>query len=117
MEMGTLSEWIAATAETLAVIVALFLPYYTQRQERQRRKKRFKKIIQQSLANFAHGDLSGRDDFQSFVKISSLLEIDEDLLAILQIGDAAIDLMGTTSSLTQQQQQQLIELQQQLRLV
>ncbi|MFC6182184.1 hypothetical protein [Lactiplantibacillus daowaiensis] len=117
MELGTLSEWVAATAETLAVIVALFLPYYTQRQARKARAKRFEKIVSQGISRLAEGDLADLDDFKSFVKISSLLEIDDDLLALLQIGQTAVNVIGSATTLTQTQQHDLAELQQQLRLV
>jgi len=103
MEIGPLSEWVAAAAEILAVSVALFLPYYNQRQERLHRLKRFKKIVEQSINVISQNNLSGLDDFRSFIKISSLLEVDEQLLAVLQVGDELISMVDRQTTLSAQQ--------------
>ncbi|WP_152668261.1 hypothetical protein [Lactiplantibacillus herbarum] len=103
MEIGPLSEWVAAAAEILAVSVALFLPYYNQRQERLHRLKRFKKIVEQSINVVSQNNLSNLDDFQSFIKISSLLEVDERLLAVLQVGDELIEIIDHQTTLSPRQ--------------
>ncbi|ETY73677.1 hypothetical protein [Lactiplantibacillus fabifermentans] len=101
MEIGPLSEWIAAFAEIIAVIVALFLPYVTARRERGKRLQRFKKIVSQSLNKAEQNQLNQDfDDFRAFIRISSLLETDETLLAVLQVGQEIVNVVGTSQTLT-----------------
>ncbi|WP_056987017.1 hypothetical protein [Secundilactobacillus paracollinoides] len=55
MEWGTISEWVAAISEFLAVCVALFLPYMNERRE-QKRKLRNLRI---SIKNMGEEAIAG----------------------------------------------------------
>lgn len=55
MEIGPISEWLAAISEFLAVCVALLLPYYTDRKNTKRKRRNIclgiKRLANQALAH------------------------------------------------------------------
>lgn len=101
MEIGPLSEWVGALASFTAVAVALFLPYYTARQQTRRRLQRFHHIVSKSLQLAADNQLtSDFSDFKAFIKISLMLETSDTAVAILQVGHALVTIVGDQTTLS-----------------
>lgn len=110
MEMGSLAEWVTGLAETLAVVVALFLPIYKERKRRKRTQKKIdhmgyklaKRVIldKQERGDQELSDLSSFKEFERFSSVISIIEDNEDILEYLQnIEDIVSDLeAGQTHS-------------------
>ncbi|WP_338208766.1 hypothetical protein [Lactiplantibacillus paraxiangfangensis] len=118
MEIGPLSEWVGALAEFIAVAVALFLPYYTARKTRRQRLRRYQHIVDQSLKLAAANQLTEDfRDFQSFVKITLQLDMDDTAVEILEVGQSLVITVNGATTLDTAQLKTVDELQQQLRAI
>jgi hypothetical protein len=88
MEIGPLSEWVAAAAEICAVCVALFLPYYQEHKKAVLRKRNFILVLKR-LSLEASNNIDSLRDLELFLKISYLTvsnaEGNQDLMVGLKI--------------------------------
>ncbi|WP_156097121.1 hypothetical protein [Bifidobacterium bombi] len=72
MEIGTLAEWATAIAETLAVLVALFLPYKERRKSERKATRNFKLTLYAAVVRCL--EEKNMDTVRTIVSISRLTE-------------------------------------------
>ncbi|MDF7641532.1 hypothetical protein PT279_08030 [Bifidobacterium sp. ESL0784] len=72
MEIGSLAEWATAVAETAAVLVALFLPYFERRNEN-RKSTRNLKIMLQGIVKRALAENDPKS-LENFINISTFTD-------------------------------------------
>ncbi|MDF7669152.1 hypothetical protein [Lactobacillus sp. ESL0703] len=85
MELGSISEWVTAFAEIAAVCVALFLPYYEKRQERNKRSRNLRLIFKGFIKDALEENSTKK--LESYYKISYLVndnENDEQVFSLVQ---------------------------------
>ncbi|WEV47479.1 hypothetical protein OZX62_04210 [Bifidobacterium sp. ESL0690] len=75
MEIGSLAEWATAVAETAAVLVALFLPYF-ERRRADRKSTRNLKIMLQGIVRRAVADNDPKS-LETFINVSSFTDAGE----------------------------------------
>ena len=98
--------------------VALFLPYYTARKNRRQRLRRYQHIVEQSLKLAAANQLTEDfRDFQSFVKITLQLDMDDTAVEILEVGQALVITVNGATTLDTTQLKTVNELQHQLNTI
>lgn len=109
MEIGSLAEWVEGLGELLAVSVALFLPYYQQRQENNKKNQRAKQvIISTSGALLNQTEIQKSPNYaelQQFVSIYAVLSTNSKTVQIIELGDEIIDTIGDSNSLNEDQKQ------------
>ncbi|MCO6558010.1 MAG: hypothetical protein J6575_00945 [Bifidobacterium sp.] len=93
MEIGSLAEWATAVAETAAVLVALFLPYFERRREN-RKSTRNLKIMLQGIVKRAIAD-NDQKSLETFVNISTLTDASERDKETLNVARQMLDLFNT----------------------
>ncbi|AEV95747.1 hypothetical protein [Pediococcus claussenii] len=94
MNIGPLSEWVTAIAETIAVCVALFLPMITQSRERHRREIKFKRMITKLTNETLAGDDEARQELASFLRISLYIVQSSKEDDIMDIGSRINDILS-----------------------
>lgn len=88
MEWGPLSEWVTASAEIAAVIVALFLPYYDEHRKSKLRTRNLKLF----LYKLVHDILTKRNpeqikNLESFLKLGYLIDDNSNDEIIFVVGN------------------------------
>lgn len=109
MEIGSLAEWVEGLGELLAVSVALFLPYYQQRQDNKKKNQRAKQVITSTTKKLLSLEkIQNSTDYlelQRFVAIYGVLSTNDNALKIIEVGSNILDIIGTNNVLTDQQKQ------------
>ncbi|HCD08110.1 MAG TPA: hypothetical protein DEQ50_07640 [Lactobacillus sp.] len=109
MEIGSLAEWVEGFGELLAVSVALFLPYYQQRQDNKKKNQRAKQVITSTAKDLLNLDkIQNSTDYlelRNFVAIYRVLSTNGKVLKIIEVGSNILDIIGTSNVLTDQQKQ------------
>ncbi|APU71552.1 hypothetical protein LCR01_05660 [Companilactobacillus crustorum] len=109
MEIGSLAEWVEGFGELLAVSVALFLPYYQQRQDNKKKNQRAKQVITSTAKDLLNLDkIQNSTDYlelRNFVAIYRVLSTNDKVLKIIEVGSNILDIIGTSNVLTDQQKQ------------
>lgn len=93
MEIGSVAEWATAVAETAAVLVALFLPYF-ERRRADRKSTRNLKIMLQGIVKRAIADNDPKS-LETFVNISTLTDAGERDKETLNVARQMLDLFNT----------------------
>lgn len=93
MEIGPLSEWVAAAAELLAVGVALFLPYYTARQARKHRQRGLRLLLQHLVQAAVDQEPDSIRSLDLFLKITFLGNNDPNNDQLLLVGNQILDVL------------------------
>lgn len=114
MEIGSLAEWIESFAEILAVSVALFLPYYQKRKANKEKNQQAKQIIVRT-ANKLLQQTNIQESIQfeeltKFISIYLVLATNDTTVTIIQLGDAILNVIGTSDQLEDEQQSQITKL-------
>ncbi|RHW46502.1 hypothetical protein DS832_05755 [Bombilactobacillus bombi] len=86
MEIGPLSEWVTASAEVAAVIVALFLPYYEEHRKTKLRNRNLKLFLQK-LVKDAMREPEKINNLESFLKFGYWIDYNSDDEIIFIIGN------------------------------
>lgn len=109
MEIGPLSEWVAAVAELLAVCVALFLPYINNLRASKRRQAKFRKTIATLAQGALHHDEMAQKQLQRFVMTAFFISSNLKEQDIVETG-MQIDTLLQHQPLNDAQTAQLINL-------
>ncbi|MFC6324228.1 hypothetical protein [Companilactobacillus baiquanensis] len=114
MEIGSLAEWVAGIAETLAVTVALFLPYYQKRKSDQNSNQRAKQIIATTTTHLLHQnniqDNNSYLELKRFVEIYSVLATNERTIRIISQGDFILSIIDNSNNLGNTQIKRISEI-------
>ncbi|MDF7672774.1 hypothetical protein PT281_05765 [Lactobacillus sp. ESL0701] len=92
MELGSISEWVTAFAEIAAVCVALFLPYYEKRQERNKRSRNLRLIFKSFIKDALEEDNAKK--LESYFKISYLINDNENDAQVFSLVQQAIKIIN-----------------------
>ncbi|CAJ1185472.1 hypothetical protein CPR19088_GLDEOEPO_00189 [Companilactobacillus paralimentarius] len=109
MEIGSLAEWVEGLGELLAVSVALFLPYYQQRQENKKKNQRAKQVIISTAGTLLdQTEIQKSPNFvelQQFVSIYAVLSTNSKTINIIELGDNILDTIADNNVLNHNQKQ------------
>ncbi|GEO62899.1 hypothetical protein [Companilactobacillus nantensis] len=109
MEIGSLAEWVEGLGELLAVSVALFLPYYQQRQENKKKNQRAKQVIISTAGTLLdQTEIQKSPNFvelQQFVSIYAVLSTNSKTINIIELGDNILDTIADNNVLNHDQKQ------------
>lgn len=109
MEIGSLAEWVEGLGELLAVSVALFLPYYQQRQENKKKNQRAKQVIISTAGTLLdQTEIQKSPNFvelQQFVSIYAVLSTNSKTINIVELGDNILDTIADNNVLNHDQKQ------------
>ncbi|WEV42551.1 hypothetical protein OZX57_03760 [Bifidobacterium sp. ESL0682] len=82
MEIGSIAEWATAVAETAAVLVALFLPYFERRRANQKSSRNFKLMVRGLIQRAVQeNDPHSIESFLNIATFTDAADRDEDTLA------------------------------------
>ncbi|KAE9560227.1 hypothetical protein [Companilactobacillus bobalius] len=111
MEIGSLAEWVESFAEILAVSIALFLPYYQKRRANKEKNQQAKQIIIKTSNKLLHQTKIQEslqfEELTKFVSIYLVLATNDTTVTIIQLGDAILNVIGTSDQLSAEQQSQV----------
>ncbi|GEO57347.1 hypothetical protein [Companilactobacillus bobalius] len=114
MEIGSLAEWVESFAEILAVSIALFLPYYQKRRANKEKNQQAKQIIIKTSNKLLHQTKIQEslqfEELTKFVSIYLVLATNDTTVTIIQLGDAILNVIGTSDQLSAEQQSQVTKL-------
>ncbi|WEV59779.1 hypothetical protein OZX67_04390 [Bifidobacterium sp. ESL0728] len=96
MEIGSLAEWATAVAETAAVLVALFLPYFERRREH-RKSTRNLKIMLRGIVKRAIDDNDPKS-LETFISVSAFTDAGERDKETMNVARQMLDLFHSDSS-------------------
>ncbi|MCO6544201.1 MAG: hypothetical protein J6584_09595 [Lactobacillus sp.] len=88
MEIGPISEWVTAIAEVLAVVVALFLPYYEEQRKKRLRNRNLKLLLKRLTEDaMKKRDSEKLKNLESFLKLGYWIDYDGNDEAIYMIAN------------------------------
>lgn len=116
LEMGPLADWAEATAELLAVCVALFLPYYTDYQKKKHQRRNLKIVLQELVQAALEQRPDSVKTLDIFIKVSFLGNRDSANDELLMVGSHMVSLFEDTALDRQATQQEVVRLMTQLGL-
>ncbi|MGP4115655.1 hypothetical protein ACS4N0_00635 [Levilactobacillus zymae] len=93
MEIGPISEWVAAIAEILAVVVALFLPYYTAYKAKKHQQRNLRLVLQKLVQAAVADEPDSVKTLDIFLKISFLGNSDPANDNLLLVGNQVLALL------------------------
>lgn len=93
MEIGPISEWVAAIAEILAVVVALFLPYYTAYKTKKHQQRNLRLVLQKLVQAAVADEPDSVKTLDIFLKISFLGNSDPANDNLLLVGNQVLALL------------------------
>ncbi|GEO68890.1 hypothetical protein [Levilactobacillus acidifarinae] len=93
MEIGPISEWVAAIAEILAVVVALFLPYYTAYKAKKHQQRNLRVVLQKLVQAALADEPDSVKTLDIFLKISFLGNTDPANDNLLLVGNQALAIL------------------------
>lgn len=94
MHSGELAEWVAAIAESLSVVVALFLPYYNSHKEKKLKRRNVKIIIKKMTERAIQGDKDGVEHLRSMLTNLFFNNLDSRLENILDSGQQIYEILN-----------------------
>ncbi|WEV68680.1 hypothetical protein OZX73_05160 [Bifidobacterium sp. ESL0775] len=96
MEIGSVAEWATAVAETAAVLVALFLPYF-ERRRADRKSTRNLKIMLRGIVRRAITDNDPKS-LETFLNISTFTDAGERDKETLNVAQQILELFTTENT-------------------
>ncbi|WEV51302.1 hypothetical protein OZX69_00850 [Lactobacillus sp. ESL0731] len=108
MELGSISGWVTAFAEIAAVCVALFLPYYENNQERNKRSRNLRLIFKAFIKDALEEDDTKK--LESYFKISYLINDNEDDEQIFSLIQQAIMVINDHQITAEQKEKEVQEI-------
>lgn len=91
MELGPISEWVTAVAEIAAVCVALFLPVYDKKKEKNKRTRNMKAIFGYLIKKAL--DEHDTSNLESYFKIGYLIIDSDDDKQVYSMVQHAIEIL------------------------
>lgn len=93
MEIGPLSEWVAAFAEIAAVIVALFLPYYNSYKEKMHNRRNLRLVLKEMVEAALDKEESSLTTLKIFLKITLLKNTDPAMDGLILVGNQIMEVL------------------------
>lgn len=94
MHSGELAEWVAAVAESLSVVVALFLPYYNNHKEKKLKRRNVKIVIKKMTERAIQGDKDGVEHLRSMLTNLFFNNLDSRLEDIIDSGQQIYEILN-----------------------
>lgn len=93
MEIGPLSEWVAAFAEISAVVVALFLPYYNSYKEKMHNRRNLRLVLKSMVESALAKEEGSLPTLEIFLKITLLKNTDPAMDGLILVGNQILDIL------------------------
>lgn len=93
MHSGEIAEWVAAIAEACSVIIALFLPYYNQHVENQRKLRNLKVLIRHMTQRALEGDTDALTNLRTILTTAYLKNMNAKMEDIINDGEQILELL------------------------
>ncbi|GAA6112703.1 MAG: hypothetical protein M3005_05855 [Apilactobacillus sp.] len=93
MHSGEAAEWVAAIAEALSVVVALFLPYYNQHVENKRKLRNIKMLIRRMSKRAMDGEEDALEHLGTILTTAYLKNMNSKTEDVINDGQQILDIL------------------------